>query len=68
MRHALTVLIAFAAGVLLTTWWSGHRAAPPIVTHPAAATSIASISETADVPAVADDGGDDALRTATDAA
>jgi hypothetical protein len=59
MRHALTVLIAFAAGVLLTMWWSGHRAAPPIVTHPAAATSIGSISETADVPAVADDGGDD---------
>ncbi len=35
MRSALTILLAFAAGVLLATWWRGHPAMPSIVAHPA---------------------------------
>jgi hypothetical protein len=62
MRSVLTVLIAFAAGVLVMLWWSGHRAVPLIATHPvpAATVSMASISA-ADLPPAGDDdnGGDD---------
>lgn len=39
MRHALTTLLAFAAGVLLALWWPGHRPAPAAADHPAPATS-----------------------------
>ncbi len=62
MRSVLTILIAFAAGVLLMVWWTDHRSAPSIVTRPAPATTVpmASVSDAADVP-VADGGanGDD---------
>lgn len=42
MRSALTILLAFAAGVLLATWWPGHPAMPPTVSHsaPAATASV----------------------------
>ncbi|WP_108471635.1 C13 family peptidase [Rhodanobacter thiooxydans] len=35
MRSTLTVLLAFAAGVLLATWWSGHLAMPSTASHAA---------------------------------
>ena len=64
MRSVLTVLLAFAAGVLLMVWWPDHRGLPSIATHPAPAATIpiAAISDAADVPAAADgnaDYGDD---------
>lgn len=37
MRHILTILLAFAAGVLLTTWWPGHPATPLPASYPAPA-------------------------------
>lgn len=37
MRSILTVLLAFAAGVLLATWWPGPPAMPSRVGHPAPA-------------------------------
>ncbi|HEY8326839.1 MAG TPA: C13 family peptidase [Rhodanobacter sp.] len=40
MRSALTVLLAFAAGVLLATWWPGHPAMRSTVGHPAPAASV----------------------------
>ncbi len=56
MRSALTVLLAFAAGVLVMVWWPGHRA--PLLTAmrhaPATTVAAASLSDAADV-AVADD-------------
>jgi hypothetical protein len=56
MRSVLTVLIAFAAGVLVMLWWPGHRAMPSSATHlvPAATVSMASIGA-ADLPS-ADEG------------
>lgn len=39
MRNALTVLLAFAAGVLLATWWPGPPVMPSLVGHPAPAAS-----------------------------
>ncbi|RAN81212.1 peptidase C13 [Bacillus sp. SRB_336] len=63
MRSALTVLLAFAAGVLLMVWWPGHRAPPVTTMHPAPAATIAaaSSSDAADVTAAdgAPDGGYD---------
>ncbi|RCS29999.1 peptidase C13 [Rhodanobacter denitrificans] len=38
MRHALTILLAFAAGVLLALWWPVHRPTPVVGDHPALAT------------------------------
>jgi hypothetical protein len=43
MRRILTVLLAFAAGVLLTIWWFGH-APVPTIDHPASAPSAPAIS------------------------
>jgi hypothetical protein len=40
MRSALTVLLAFAAGVLLATWWPGHPAMRSSTSHPAPAASV----------------------------
>ena len=53
MRSALTVLLAFAAGVLLMVWWPGHRAQPVTTMHlaPAATIAAASSSDAADVTA-----------------
>ncbi len=45
MRHALTTLLAFAAGVLLAICWTGHRPAPVVGDHPALAAS-ASVEST----------------------
>jgi len=39
MRNVLTVLLAFAAGVLLATWWPGPPVMPSLVGHPAPAAS-----------------------------
>jgi hypothetical protein len=33
MRSVLTVLLAFAAGVLLMVWWLGHSAMPSVPAH-----------------------------------
>jgi hypothetical protein len=40
MRSALTVLLAFAAGVLLAAWWPGHPAMRSTIGHPAPAASV----------------------------
>lgn len=50
MRHLLTILLAFAAGVLLTTWRPEHPATPPLTgdSAPAAASSTADTSIDAD--------------------
>ncbi|MHB1056491.1 MAG: C13 family peptidase [Rhodanobacter sp.] len=57
MRQILTILLAFAAGVLLATWWPGHPATPAPLGHsmPAAASSGASPADTADAGTVADE-------------
>jgi hypothetical protein len=56
MRSALTVLLAFAAGVLLMVWWPGHRAPrlAAVRPAPAAMAAAASINDAPDA-AVADD-------------
>jgi hypothetical protein len=40
MRSILTVLLAFAAGVLLATWWPGHPAMRSTIGHPASTASV----------------------------
>lgn len=52
MRHFLTILLAFAAGVLLTTWRAEHPATPTLPIHSAPATA----SSTADTSIDADQG------------
>jgi len=42
MRSILTVLLAFAAGVLLATWWPGHPAPLSPASHAATPVSMAS--------------------------
>lgn len=59
MRNALTVLLAFAAGVLLTLWLNGHPVVPAAAVHPAPAIhpAASSIAEpTVPSPAEADSG------------
>jgi hypothetical protein len=59
MRNVLTVLLAFAAGVLLMVWWLGHSAMPsvPARSIPAVTASVAAdASSSTDVDA---DSGDD---------
>ena len=51
MRSVLTVLLAFATGVLLATWWPGRPAMPPIASHAAVATPGTAALETAPVDA-----------------
>ncbi|KRE87426.1 peptidase C13 [Rhodanobacter sp. Soil772] len=53
MRSALTVLLAFAAGVLLATWWPGQPAMPSLVGHPAPA-ALASVDPDAALDSDAD--------------
>jgi hypothetical protein len=52
MRSILTVLLAFAAGVLLTLWLPGHAAQPSAAEHPATVLPAAVAVHT---PAAADD-------------
>jgi hypothetical protein len=56
MRSALTVLLAFAAGVLLMLWWPSHRVKPSLADHPVSAASIAAASTTAQEIASSIDG------------
>jgi hypothetical protein len=60
MRSVLTILLAFAAGVLLMVWWPGHPATPSITARPtpAAAIPAASINDAADASSVAEDNAD----------
>lgn len=53
MRSALTVLFAFAAGVLLATWRPGQPAMPSLVGHPAPA-ALASVDPDAALDSDAD--------------
>jgi hypothetical protein len=57
MRHLLTILLAFAVGVLLTTWWPGHPATPPPVGHlvPAPASSGTPPADATDADIAADE-------------
>lgn len=61
MRSVLTVLLAFAAGVLVMVWWPDQRAMPSITARaaPAAAIAATSTSDAVDASSVADDHGDD---------
>lgn len=58
MRNVLTILLAFAAGVLLTTWWSGQSTATLQAARPAPASTASSIlsQDVADSTIQVDDG------------
>jgi hypothetical protein len=58
MRNALTLVLAFTAGVLLSIWWSGQSSAPLRAYHPATATATSRIQahNVADPGAALNDG------------
>ncbi|WP_426689222.1 C13 family peptidase [Rhodanobacter ginsengiterrae] len=58
MRNALTILLAFAAGTLLTTWWSDQSAASPPGSYlaPASATSAILPQDVTDAAIQVDEG------------
>ena len=59
MRTTLTVLLAFAAGVLLMLWLPGHAPAPASLASSAPATAATSSAATASSVADSDDGNSD---------